>query len=335
MQVTRSNKATLLLLVGADRDDQIAVAGIRARSAGSSDIHQLIEPNQPRHLLQVTPHMLRQKRRPDLNPYTCLLNLVTEPERNERVLDSMRKLLRGVHGRVINRPEAVLRTTRDQVARRLADVPGLLVPRVVRLRTAKPNIVRENVDRAGLKAPVILREVATHTGMIIGRFDSLDEMPQAMREGVEHIATEFVDYRSDDGLYRKYRVFFIGRHVIFRHKLVSDQWNVHGKDRDRFMVDRPDLIEEEIALFATPDGAFPPVIKQTLAAVQQRIDLDFFGMDFGIAPDGRVLLFEANATMSFYSKLPGPEFDYLQACLPPARAAFRELIGSDVAISAP
>jgi glutathione synthase/RimK-type ligase-like ATP-grasp enzyme len=328
MQAIGAN-ATLLLLVGADRGDQINVSGNRARLAGSSDFHQLIEPNRSRHLLQVTPNILKQRRRPDLSPYSCLVNLVTEPERNEKVLEAMRKLLRGVHGKVINPPEAVLRSTRDQVARRLADVPGLLVPKIVRLRTTRPQIVRETIERAGLQFPAILREVATHTGMIVGRFDSVEELQQAMHDGVEHVATEFVDYRSDDGLYRKYRVFFIGPHVIFRHKLFSEHWNVHGKDRDRVMVGRPDLIEEEVALFATPDGAFPPEVKQVLTAVRERIDLDYFGMDFGIARDGRVLLFEANATMSFYSKLPGPEFDYLQACLPPARAAFRALIGSD------
>ncbi len=214
------------------------------------------------------------------------------------------------------------------MARRLSDVPGLLVPKVVRLRTAKPNIVADTVERSGIQFPLILREVATHTGIIRRPASkTLSACSQAMRDGTEHVATEFVDFRSADGLYRKYRVFFIGPHIIFRHKLFSEHWNVHGKDRERVMADRPDLIEEEVALFATPDGAFAPEVKQVLAEVRKRIDLDYFGMDFGIMPDGRVLLFEANATMSFYSKLPGPQFDYLQACLPPARAAFRELIG--------
>ena len=94
-------------------------------------------------------------------------------------------------------------------------------------------------------------------------------------------------------------VFFFGRQRVFRHKLMSDSWNVHGKDRERIMGDRPDLIEEEVALFATPEGAFPPEIGRTLDAVRDRMGLDFFGVDFGIAPDGRVLLFEANATMNF------------------------------------
>ena len=34
-----------------------------------------------------------------------------------------------------------------------------------------------------------------------------------------------------------------------------------------------------------------------IAAVGRRLDLDFGGVDFSILPDGRVLVFEANATM--------------------------------------
>ena len=159
---------------------------------------------------------------------------------------------------------------------------------------------------------------------------SSEELQSSIEEGVDHIATEFVDFQNDDGLYRKYRVYFVGQQMIYRHKIISDNWNVHGKDRERVMADRPDLLEEESSLFATPDGAFSPEVKQALLGIRERIDLDFFGIDFGIAPDGRVLLFEANATMSFYAPLPGPQFDYLQAFLPPARSAFRKLIGTEI-----
>jgi hypothetical protein len=54
--------------------------------------------------------------------------------------------------------------------------------------------------------------------------------------------------------------------------------------------------------------------------------LDFFGMDCGIMPDGRVLLFEANATMNFFPFLRDPEFAYVQRCLAPAQRAFHELL---------
>ena len=319
--------ATLLLIFGADRDDQIRETGGQVTVRGSSDIFGLVDADHPHHRLQITRQFLKHNRRPNLIRYHHLLNLITEPERNDKVLDNLRRLLRGVPGKVINRPEAVLRSTRDQMARRLSDIPGLLTPKVIRLKTAKPAAVAQMLERAGMQFPVILREPGTHKGTTQDRFDSLDDMTSAMVEGTEYFATQLVDYRSVDGLFRKYRVFFIGPHTIFRHMLFSDHWNVHGKDRDRFMVGRNDLIEEEKAMFASADGVFPQPIKQMLAEVRKRIDLDYFGIDFGIMPDGRLLLFEANATMNFFSLLPTDEFAYVRDCVAPARAAFRELLG--------
>lgn len=319
--------ATLLLIFGADRDDQIRARDGHVTVSGSSDLFGLVDVSHPHHRLQITRQFLRQNRRPNLVRYHHLLNLITEPEHNDKVLDALRKLLRGVPGKVINRPEAILRSTRDQIAKRLANVPGLLAPKVVRLRSSKLAVVQSIVEKSGMTFPLILREPGTHKGTTQCLFDNVEQMTAAMADGTEYFATEFVDYRSADGLYRKYRVFFIGPHTIFRHMLFSDFWNVHAKDRGRFMADRPDLISEEEAMFAAPEGAFPPDIKAVLAAVRKRVDLDYFGIDFGILPDGRVLLFEANATMNFFSPLPGEQFTYLRACVPPARAAFRELLG--------
>ncbi len=66
---------------------------------------------------------------------------------------------------------------------------------------------------------------------------------------------------------------------------------------------------------------------QTLAAVRDRMPLDYFGMDFGILPDGHVVLFEANATMNFYPFLPDPRFAYVRSCLKAATQAFHEMLG--------
>ena len=109
--------------------------------------------------------------------------------------------------------------------------------------------------------------------------------------------------------------------------LVSDEWNVHAKDRNRLMAERKELLDEEERLFGRPDGAFSAEVHETLHAVRKRMSLDFFGMDFGLARDGRLLLFEANATMNFFPFLPDPRFEYVKRCEAPARAAFRELLG--------
>lgn len=319
--------ASLLLIVGADRDDQITRRGTQIRIGGSSDIYGLLDGKVPFHRLHVTRNFFRQHRRPELAQYRCMVNMITEPEQNRQVLDNVRRLLRGTAAKIINRPGAVLQSTRDLVARQLAGIEGLVVPKTVRLRAAKPADALQAVAKAGTTFPIILRQAGTHTGLTVGLCQNAEEIQASLVEGCEHIATEFVDFRSADGLYRKHRVFFIGRQIIFRHMLVSDDWNVHAKDRRRFMTARPDLLTEEEAMFAEPEGVFPAGVLETLRGVRERMKLDFFGMDFGILPDDRVVLFEANASMNFFPFLPEPEFAYVQQCWEPAKRAFRELVG--------
>ena len=316
--------AKLLIVIGSDRDDRIKIGDGQLNISASSDLHLLIDPRIPVDRTLITRNFFRQQRALDPG-YDCILNLITEAEENGRVLENLRKFIRGYRDRVINRPEAVLQTTRDLVARRLAGIPGLVVPRVLRLRDSKT--AAQMVERAALNFPMIVRRVGTHTGEIVGRFDDLAALRSAPIEGGEHLAIEFVDFRSADGLHRKYRVFFIGQRRVFRHLLISDSWNVHAADRQRVMAERPELVAEEQALFADPENAFPNEVQRVLAAVGERMPLDFFGMDFGILPDNRVVLFEANATMNFFPLSPDPRFAYLANCVQPAREAFHELLG--------
>jgi len=183
------------------------------------------------------------------------------------------------------------------------------------------------LDKAELHAPMILRLAGTHRGVSILRFDTIEDASARLQTRGEYLAIEFVDFQSADGLYRKFRVFFIGRQIILRHMLVSDHWNVHADDRSRYMTSRPKLVAEERALFETDSDPLPPSVRRALEGVRERMDLDFFGMDFGVTRDGRVVLFEANATMSFFPYSADPQFDYLTRSFVPAQAAFRALLG--------
>ena len=325
-----AGNASLLYIVGTDQPERLKVEGNKFALGGTTDLYKLLGKKQRFHRLQVTHNYFRHPLRVDLAGYTHILNLITEPEDNSRVLDNLRKLVRGHPARVVNRPDAVVRSTRDQVAKQLAGIAGLQVPRAIRLRGSKPAYAAQLIEKAGLTFPVILRQVGTHTGKIVGLFNGATEVAAALEGDGDHIATEFVDFASADGLYRKYRFFFIGRRLIFRHMLVSENWKVHAKDRARIMAERRDLIEEEEGLFARSDGAFPEQVHETLHAVRDRMGLDYFGMDFGLMQDGRVLLFEANATMNFFPFLPDPRFEYVKRCEAPARRALQELLGLPV-----
>lgn len=321
-----ASQAPLLFVIGSDQLAGTTADG-RPKYAGCTDLHRLFDKREPVHVLRLDRHTLRQRRRPELHPYRIILNLITDPDQNPKTLENLRKLLREYSGPVLNRPEAVTRSTRDQVAKLLDGTAGLIAPKVVRVRNASPDLVAGAVDRTRMSVPLIVRLAGTHTGIIVGLFNRMDELRAAITQPGEHIVTEFVDFRSEDGLYRKYRAFFIGGRIIFRHMLVSESWNVHAGDRMRFMADRPDLLAEEQAMFGRGDGAFPARVMDTLKAIRARMPLDYFGMDFGVLSDGRVVLFEANATMNFFPFLPDPRFAYVRTCLKPATQAFHRMLG--------
>lgn len=315
---------SLLYVRGGDDADRAVRVGSRIKWTGTTDLHRLAE--EPYHRLHVTRNLLRQARRPELAQYECIVNLIAEPERNARSLENLKKVLRGAPGKIVNRPEAVLRTTRDQVARLLGGIEGLIVPRVIRIPAGKAKSAARILEQVGLNRPIIVRQVGTHGGKILGLFDDVGDAAAAIQVNGDHLAIEFAEFRSGDGLYRKYRVFFIGGHRILRHLLVSDHWNIHANDRVRFMGERPELVAEERALFEATEP-FAPGVTKVLEQVGQRMPLDFFGIDFGLTEDGSVVLFEANAAMSFFPLSSDPQFAHLQRALEPAQRAFRQLLG--------
>lgn len=239
------------------------------------------------------------------------------------MLANLARLSKGYEGRIVNPPHRVLRSTRDRVARACAALPHVVAPRTVRIDAARPHAARKLV--ADFPFPAILRLAGTHTGKVLGLVDDADRALSLLIEGKQHILTEFRDFRSGDGLYRKYRFVFIGGEIVMRHLLVSDSWNVHAADRRRFMRERPQLVGEERDAIEYGMNAFPHPVRAGLAAIRAAIGLDMFGVDCALSADG-VVLFEANATMNFFPLADDPQFAYLGKALARAQAAFDALL---------
>jgi hypothetical protein len=290
---------------------------------GNNDLNLLIgDPRVP--LVQLSADIFKRPSLPVVTSYPCLINQISDADRNPRMLEHLDRMLSGFEGKIVNRPSDVLKTSRDLMATRLAGTPGLRVPKVARVRA--PGDVENRIEEAGLAFPIILRRAGTHGGQIVGLFDTMDDLRHAAPANEDLFATEFADYRGGDGWYRKFRVSVLGRVLILRHMIVSDGWNVHGRDRRRSMLSRPELREEERSLLERPRRAFPSSVLDTLAALRKRIPLDYFGVDFGIDADGAAVLFEANATMDFISPITDPEFAYTHRVLPLLRRAALDMI---------
>jgi len=329
--IAGTGRSRIGYLVGSDLIDQIEFDPDKdVVVLGSTDIARL-RVNKPLDFarIQVTKGYYRQSYRFNLSKFDVLLNQVTDADQHPRVLATMTRMLERYGGRVINRPEAVLRTTREQVAQRLQGLPGARIPKVVRLRTNKEGAVRAAISAAGIGFPVIARTAGVHDGKVIGVFRDLESLLPKLSAKQDHYLTEFVEFASADGLYRKYRVFFLGDRWIVRHMIVSDRWNVHMADRARVMLDRPGLREEERQVLANPVERLGSQVCAALLDIQRILGLDFFGVDFGITSTGELLLFEANASMNFFPFSARPEFAYVETCLPPLQRAFEQLLGLD------
>ena len=75
---------------------------------------------------------------------------------------------------------------------------------------------------------------------------------------------EFVDSRGPDGLYRKYRAFFVLGIVCPNHIAFSDQWNVHRetKKRTEYTFD------------------MPPLEIESLRTIAETLNLQYFSVDY-------------------------------------------------------
>jgi hypothetical protein len=262
--------------------------------------------------------------RHELGDLDALLNLITDPDQNPRTLAVLARILESYDGRVINRPEAVIASSRDTVARQLAGIDGAIVPRVARLDGNDRDAAAAAI--ADMAFPLILRPTHTHRGNIVGLMGNARDLLATLEPGGRYFATEFVDFRSADGAWRKYRFYFIGGWWGFYHMIALDQWNVHWSEAVKFMAAHPWMIEEEKRLVTAGVSGMPAPAQAALQAIGEAMELDFFGIDFGLAADGRLVLFEANATMNMFPFVDGPQFDHLKAFLPPARRVFHKLL---------
>ena len=122
---------------------------------------------------------------------------------------------------------------------------------------------------------------------------------------------QYLDARDHRGLARKYRAMMVGGALYPLHLALSRDWKVHYFTAD--MADRPDHRAEEAAFLADMPAVLGPRAMAALDAIDRALGLDYGGVDFALAPDGSLLVFEANATMVVAP--PGPEamWDYRRA----------------------
>ena len=234
----------------------------------------------------------------DLPPHALVLNAIGDPDlaaASDAMVDGF---LARSHRPVLNRPDRVRATFRHRLPQTLAGLIDMVTPRTVRLSgeiVAAMGLAKAAAE-TGLAAPLLARPAGSHggEGLVLAR-DAADLAATAPPTGADIYLTQFHDYCSPDGYFRKYRMIFVDRRPFPYHLAISPHWMVHHQSSG--MEGDPIRMAEEMAFLRDPAGAIGERAMAAIAAIGERLGFDYGGVDFTVLDDGRVLVFEANATM--------------------------------------
>ena len=267
-------------------------------------------------------------------------NSITDAGRCQEGLRKAIKVCRKLSAPVINAPEEVLRTTREENAERLGQCEGILMPRSVSLGRVKGDIsdrVQDAINEHALSAPIIVRPSGFQNGRHMYRIDEPESTPVRITDEAEvyvlqyHDVT-FTDPRADGHRFHpKYRAFMVDGRLYPAHLRMGHDgdWNVHGEETRKSFRKFPWLYDMEQDFIEDPAGQFEASVWENLEKALQTLDLDYFGVDFAVCTEaenhGKVVIFETNASMRSFLRQTyqnTPENDAAQEIIQAAHRMF-------------
>jgi hypothetical protein len=202
---------------------------------------------------------------------------------------------------LLNPSRLVRNLDRDKLHRLLCGIAGLDIPATIAASRAQlESVAQSQTDissiAAELKFPVIVRPRGTHAGVGLCRIEDASALGRYLAERAEpeFFAARFVDYSSQDGLFRKYRIVFIAGQPYACHMAVADRWDIWYLNAG-MAFDADKRLEEE-RFMRDFDHDFARRHKNALAAVAKRVGLDYFTADCAENKSGELLIFEADNT---------------------------------------
>ena len=239
-----------------------------------------------------------------LPPHVLIVNAVGDADLCDAALAGAERIIARSSAPVINSPAKVRPTGRVENSRRLAALQDVIAPQMRALSLPKL------LAHEGLSFPLLLRRPGFHTGQHFERIDTADALPGAVAGlgGDELLVIEYLDARGPDGMARKYRAIFVDGVVYPLHLAISTHWKVHYFSAS--MSDSAVYRAEERRYLEDMPGVLGPKALHALVRICGTLGLDYGGADFALAPDGSVIVFEANANMVVFPPNADRMWDY-------------------------
>jgi hypothetical protein len=202
---------------------------------------------------------------------------------------------------LLNPPHLVGNLDRDKLHRLLDGIEGLDIPATTSVTRAQLSELGQPTGlpadiAAGMQFPIIIRPRGSHAGVGLAKLDDRAAVGRylAERPEQEFFVSRFVDYANDDGLFRKYRVVVVDGRPYACHMAIADRWDIWYLNAGMAFSASKRLEEENF--MRTFDHAFAARHQRALAAMIDRVGLDYFTIDCAENKNDELLIFEADNT---------------------------------------
>lgn len=253
-----------------------------------------------------------------------VVNLVSDVDQAQGMLPVAAALIDPLEKPTINHPRKIASTSREAISTLLAGIPCCRVAEI-RRHPGVALMAPDFLHRPDIpKLPFLARLAGRHGGDEFEMIASASDLQRlvARHPDEDYYLIEYLDYRSQDGFFRKYRFFYAGTAILPYHLAISTEWKIHHFRTD--MGNHAWMQAEEGGFLRAPERVFNPAQFAALRAIREAVGLDFFGIDCGLDRAGNLVVFEANATMLVHGR--NPEFPYKTPAARQIKTAFAAML---------
>jgi hypothetical protein len=268
----------------------------------------------------------------DLPPHDIAIVTIGESDETAATLSHLSNAAKSWPRPMLNDPARVLDLSRERLAPRLTGLPGVCIPATARIdRSALANLsetpakLSEFLPATGY--PVIVRPVDSHAGRGLARLShAADIAPYlAANADPEFTISPYIDYRSADGRFRKYRIVWVDGAAHPCHMAICNDWKVWYLNAD--MADSAANRAEEAAFMTGFAAGFGQRHAPALSAIAAALGLHYVGIDCAVTPGGELLVFEADISLIVHDMDPVEVFPYKAPCMRALFKDFQDMLG--------
>lgn len=267
----------------------------------------------------------------NLPEHDVLFVAIAQSDRNMPLLKQIGAAVASWPRPVLNRPERIALMSRNEACLLLKSAPGVEMPSTVRIaRQVLQQVADKELPLSGIledgEFPVIVRPVDSHAGKDLDKIEDTEALFNYLQNMLndEFYLSRFIDYRGPDGLFRKYRIVLIDGKPFVCHVGISEHWMIHYLNAG--MAESAEKRAEEERFMLDFDSGFACKHTEAFRAINERVGLDYLGIDCGETADGKLLIFEVDSCMIIHAIDPVDIFPYKQPQMNKVFSAFRRML---------